>query len=265
MSWLGVIGNVSVDTATYPDGASYRLVGGAALYVALAASVYRPAAPIAIVGDDLAWLPTDERLAALDLAALSVTNGASCVFDLRYDAAGRLAGVDCEYGVAVELTEHALSEIGRHERYHVCCRRPLDVRRVLEHLSGHCVTLDFYLSSAADLLAAAQPFLQNASTIFVNATEAELLARVVSLDQLPAVVVSDAEREVRLLHYGEVAARVEPSHVHAVEVTGAGDTLAGAFLAHQATGCDDHEALERAVVAAAASVQHPGVTLPALG
>lgn len=263
MSWLGVIGNISVDTASYPDGATYRQVGGAALHVALAAaSVAEGAvAPIAVVGEDLAWIIRDDRFGALDLASLSVTAGRSCAFNLRYDEAAQLAGIDCDYGVSTGLTRHALSVIGQHNQHHVCCRHPLDVAAVLERLAGCSFSVDFYVSSASTLVVDAAPFLTGASLIFVNAAEAERLADVMDIARLPAVVISDGSRTAQLLRYGRAVAEAEPDVVKPVEVTGAGDTLAGTFLAHRASGCDDQQALRPAVAAATDAVQHMGLPL----
>lgn len=251
MTWLGVIGNISLDTASYPDGSTYRQLGGAALHVALAAaSAAKGAAvaPIAVVGDDLAWITTDDRLAALQLASLSVT-------------AGRLIGIDCDYGVSTDLTRHALSVIGQHDQYHVCCRHPLDASAVLERLGGHSFSVDFYVSSASTLIVDAAPFLTGAALVFVNTAEAELLADVMDIARLPAVVVSDGSRTARMLRNGHVVAWAEPAAVEAVEVTGAGDTLAGTFLAHRANGSDDQQALRYAVAAATDAVLHMGLPL----
>jgi sugar/nucleoside kinase (ribokinase family) len=264
MTWLGVIGNISLDTTSYPDGSTHRQLGGAALHVALAAASAADrgaVAPIAVVGDDLAWIRTDDRLAALDVASLSVTAGRSCAFNLRYDDTAQLTGIDCDYGVSTGLTRHALSVIGQHDQYHVCCRHPLDAPAVLERLAGWCFSVDFYVSSASAFVVNAAPLLTGASLIFVNAAEAELLADVVDIARLPAVVVSDGSRTARMLRHGRVVAQAEPAAVEALEVTGAGDTLAGTFLAHRANGCDDQQALRYAVAAATDAVQHMGLPL----
>jgi hypothetical protein len=132
---LGVIGNISHDVISYPDGRRFAVLGGAALRVALAASrAGMAAAPIAVIGDDLAPLVGDERLAALDLASIGVIPGRSCSFHLNYDGDGQLAAAEYDFGASRELTDHALSVLGQHDRYHVCCRRPLDVPLILDRL-----------------------------------------------------------------------------------------------------------------------------------
>jgi hypothetical protein len=145
MSSLGVVGNISQDWAYYSDGRVYKTLGGAALHVALAAAqAGLRAAPVAVVGDDLTWVMDDDRFSLIDLTSVRVRSGPSCVFHLCYDAAGQLGDVECDYGVSTSLTAHALSVIGLHDQYHVCCRRPLDVPRVLARCTEKPSSPDFY-------------------------------------------------------------------------------------------------------------------------
>lgn len=266
MSTLGVIGNISRDLVNYPDGRRFTLLGGAALHVALAASrAGLPAAPISVIGDDLEPLLDDRRLVTLDLASVKVAPGGSCTFRLSYGQDGQLAEAESAFGVAVKLTEHAQSALGRYDRYHVCCRRPLDVALMLRHLtSNDCnFSADFYLASVVDLIPAVAALLPNARTVFVNAAEFTVLSKAIDPGCLPAIVISDGPRLVTLLRHGQVAATVQPPHALVTEVTGAGDALAGTFLAATAQGLADVEALQMAVSAATMAIRDPGISLNA--
>src|SRR5262245_8637759 len=110
---VGVIGNVSIDTARYPDGQTYQLLGGAALHVALAASQAGLApSPISVVGSDLTYqLRSDPRLRSLDLAHVLAVPGRDCRFDLTYDRDGQVSAVHSDYGIAHALTRHALAVV----------------------------------------------------------------------------------------------------------------------------------------------------------
>ena len=135
MRTLGVIGNISRNLVSYPDGRKFTLLGGAALHVALAASrAGVVAAPISVIGDDLEPLLDDRRLAALDLASVKIVPGMSCTFRLNYDQDGQLAPAESDFGAAATLTCHALSALSRYDSYHVCCRRPLDAALILRCL-----------------------------------------------------------------------------------------------------------------------------------
>jgi sugar/nucleoside kinase (ribokinase family) len=258
---LAVLGNISRDQAIYPDGRRFGLLGGAALYVAHAACRAGMAcALVSVIGADLDWIRSDPRLAGLDLSHVATREEPSCAFTLTYTAAGTLASIDCSFGAAESLTSHCLTAIGHHDHYHVCCRRPLDVVPVLGRLArdGLAFSTDFHLASADELIQAALPFLPLASAVFVNTAEFTTLAALIDPACLAAVVVSDGPREARLMRHGHITAAIQPPGAPLVEATGAGDSLAGTFLAAHAAGLGDHAALRTAVLAATQAIQVPG-------
>ena len=266
MRTLGVIGNISRDLVSYPDDRKFTLLGGAGLHVALAASrAGVPAAPISVIGNDLEPLLHDRRLATLDLASVKIVPEMSCTFRLNYDQDGRLAQAECDFGAAANLTCHALAALGRHDSYHVCCRRPLDVALILHRLVSKArhFSADFYLASAVELIPAAAALLPNASTVFVNAAELTVLADTIDLARLPAIVISDGPRLVTFMRHGQVVAVLQPPNAIVTEVTGAGDTLAGTFLAAIEQGLADIDALQTAVSAATGAIRDPGISLTA--
>lgn len=264
METLGVIGNISRDVAIYSGNPGAEMLGGAALHVALAAAhAGLPAAPVTVIGADLEWITQDPRLAALDLRNVEIVPGRSCEFRLTYGSHGDLTGTEASYGAAEHLTGHALSVIGAHSACHVCCRQPLDTPLVLDRLvaEGTPFSIDFHLASASVTMPAVQPALALARTVFVNAAEFAVLAHITDPATLGRVVISDGPHPAVVLRHGRVASSAMPPAVRAVEVTGAGDTLAGAFLAASARGLDDAAALTAAVSAATESVCRPGLRI----
>lgn len=263
---LAVIGNISLDHAVFPGGGRHTAVGGAALHISLAATAAGlPATPVAVTGDDLRWLPTDPSLARLDWSGGGISAGKSAAFTLTYDADGDLAGIRAEHGVAAVLTGHALQRIETccDDAYHVCCRTPLDIGRVLGALAHRnaLFSIDFIISSAAAAIPAAAEHFRRARVVFANAAEHHLLASAVPMDDLPAVVVSDGPRTARLYRHGRLTATADPPPVPATRVTGAGDTLVGAFLAALAVGHRDEAALQQAVTAASAHTTGPAIAV----
>jgi len=261
---LGVIGNISRDHVIYPDGRHAELLGGAALHVALAATrAGLPSAPVAVIGSDLGWIRDDVRLAATDLSCVEVVSGRSCSFLLAYDENGHLTGTDSSFGVATQLTRHALDVVGRHQSYHVCCRRPLDVAVVLGRLAdgGIPFSVDFHIASMAVTMPTAGAALAHATAVFVNAAEYATLRRITDPERLRTIVISDGPRSVTMLRSGRAIASVLPPEARVIEVTGAGDTLAGTFLAARARGLGDEPSLEAAVSAAAEAVSGPGLPI----
>jgi len=238
------------------------MLGGAALYVARAAARAGLAtAPISVIGSDLGWIRGDPRLRGLDLSDVKEVPGQSCAFRIMYTSGGELTSVGCSYGVTESLTDHCLSVIGHHERYHVCCRRPLRVGAVLRRLAtaGLTFTVDFHITSADELIRAAAPFLPDAVAIFVNATEFSILTTVLDPSRLATVVISDGPHEAVVLRQGRTAASIRPPWTLPVDVTGAGDTLAGTYLATVSRGLRHADALEAATVAASQSVGTAGI------
>jgi sugar/nucleoside kinase (ribokinase family) len=235
-------------------------VGGGALRVATAAAgAGLPAAPVSLVGEDLPGLLADLSRAGLNTDAVKIAAGPSARFTMTYNHEGELIGVTGDTGVAAGLTAHALSWIARSRpgTYHVCCRRPLDIHRVLEALTRHgaAVSVDFYLPSAAESMAAAAEFLPHTRYVFVNQAEYEILTSTIAPRALPGVLVTDGPRPALLLRHGRRSARVVPAQVAVRCPTGAGDTVTGTFLAAQATGDTDQRALERAVTTATTYVR----------
>jgi sugar/nucleoside kinase (ribokinase family) len=261
---LAVLGNISRDQAIYPDDRRFELLGGAALHVARAAyHAGMTCALVSVIGADLDWMRSDPRLAGLDLSHVATREEPSCAFTLTYTATGTLASIDCSFGAAESLTSHCLTAIGHHGHHHVCCRRPLDIATVLARLTrdGLAFSTDFHLASAGELIRAALPFLPFASTVFVNTAEFATLAALIDPGRLAAVVISDGPREARLMRHGRITAAIQPPGARVVEATGAGDSLAGTFLAAQTAGLGDHAALRSAVFAASRAIQAPGLII----
>lgn len=267
MTRLAVIGNISVDTAIYPDCRRTTL-GGAALHVALAATrAGLAAAPVSVIGTDLDHIRADRRFDAIDWSATATREGRSTSFTLTYNAQGELAELDADYGVAATLTEHAVARIRARldDTYHVCCRRPLAVGAVLDALSrgARPFSVDFMVSSAQQAIATAAPLVHRADAVFVNTTEYDLLTTAVPTELLPMVIVTDGPRPVRLYREGRLEASVTPPSTTAIELTGAGDTLTGTFVAARASGQPESTALQRAVLAATHHIATPGLAVDA--
>ncbi len=265
---LDVIGNISRDLTHYPDHRGGSRLGGAALFLSLAAAkAGRRAAPVCVLGSDLAHLPEAPGLDTLDWSARIQVDGMSTTFALEYDLQGELVAVGTDYGVAEALTEHALRHVDLHPRgtYHVCCRRPLDVAAVLGRLAGNGAdfSVDFFLPSAEAMIRAAARWLPKATTLFVNAAEYRLLEQVIDCGTLPEVVITDGPRAAVIRRFGRQVASAVPPPRPPREVSGAGDTLAGTFLAHRSQGATTAQALAEATAAAARYVAAPSLPIPA--
>lgn len=257
---LGVVGNISFDEATYSDGTTHRFLGGAALHVALAATARGlVAAPIAVVGHDLSALLPTLRARGVRTEALRCVDEPSCRFRILYTVDGDVAEVHSSFGAAYRLTEHALTQLHRYGQYHVCCRRPLDFARIVDALHGRPYSVDVYSPNPETLAGMPASLFHAASTVFTNRREFALLDNHADLRSCARVVVTDGSRPARVLSYGTEVAVATPPSVDAVEVTGAGDTAAGSFLAAVSRGLTDESALQMAMADAADAVQRVGL------
>lgn len=266
MSQVGVVGNISIDRSNRNGISATTSIGGAALYFALgAARAGLASRPLSLVGTDLNDIREDPLLSILDLSGVRTVAGRSAIFTLTYDSNGVLVDSDADYGVSVHLTTHALEQIRADcdSYYHVCCRRPLEIDKVLNFLvyAAKSFSLDFFLPSAADSIVVAASALPMAHMVFVNSAEYDLLIDTVPTRRLREVLVTDGSRPAKLIRSGRCVARVNPPRVTTVDVTGSGDTLAGTFLAARAAGLDDAVALEWAVYAASRHAALPAIQL----
>jgi len=262
---LAVIGNISRDVSAYPDGRRHANLGGAALHIALAAArAGLDAAPVSVIGNDLSWIFASRRLQAITLESVAVVNGASCAFHLTYDERGDLVDVTASYAAAEHLTGHVLRVLDKYQRFHVCCRRPLDAARVLPAIieRGAPFTVDFMTSSAADYLPAVAHLLSRAAMVLTSDAEHQLLTAALDPGTLPAVTVTRGAGTTTLYRYGQPSATAQPPPIVAVDLTGAGDTFTGRLLAALAAGAADQDALSAAVAAASKKVAFPQHVLP---
>lgn len=268
MARLAVIGNISIDHRVYPDGVRDPALGGAALYIALAATHAGLAArPVSVIGTDLQGLARHPQLTRLDLTGVAMASGTSATFTLTYDGQGDLTSTDAEYGAATHLTNHVLRHLwDQHDDvYHVCCRRPLDVSRILHAVGPRPFSVDFTLPSAQPLIAATMPYLPRAQAVFVNSAEYRVLAKQLPVEALASVVITDGPRVVQLFRRGRLVEAIAPPTTTPIEFAGAGDTLVGTFLALREAGHDEANALQAAVTAASVHTTRPALHLPAKG
>ncbi|MER7467882.1 carbohydrate kinase family protein [Streptomyces sp. NPDC097981] len=267
MTRLSVIGNISRDLTSYPDGRRSHQLGGAALHTALAAShAGADTALVSVIGQDLAPLARSTGHPRLDWSMLCVAPESSAIFTLIYDEQDRLVSTEADYGAAAGLTSHAIGHIVDHvgDFFHLSLRRPLQPEPVLAQLvaqrAGYSV--DLFLPSAADMIHDAGPWLPRAAVVFCNTAEYRLLAAACDPTELPLVAVTDGPSPARLLRHGRLIVEARPPQATPSEVTGAGDTFAGTFLARWLDGRPAAHALASAVHAAARHLTTPAIPLP---
>jgi sugar/nucleoside kinase (ribokinase family) len=99
--------------------------------------------------------------------------------------------------------------------------------------------------------------MRHADIAFMNRTEGEILRDITA--EIPMVVLKRDAEGAELLVHGARHAFVPAPAVSVVDVTGAGDVVAGTFLASLVSGKGAEEALSAAVHAASQSITKEGI------
>ena len=86
MSKLVIVGTVAFDAIETPFGKTDKIIGGAATYIALAASYFtKPINMVSVVGDDFPKENHNILSKYLDLQGLAINKGKTFRYDGKYD------------------------------------------------------------------------------------------------------------------------------------------------------------------------------------
>lgn len=259
---LLVTGSVAVDSVTTPHGRVEEVLGGSAVYFAVAASQYVPVRLVAVVGDDF---PDEFRrvLASrdIDLTGLEVRKGSR-----TFRWTGRFEG-DMSCAETVEVQLNVLAEeasrfppaFADSDAVFLANTHPTLQREVLSQLSSPnlvvCDTMNHWIDEQRDSLLQT---LRLVTGVIINDGEARQLTGRVNLieagDEILAlgpkfVMIKKGEHGALLMTAG--GAFPMPAFPARVvrDPTGAGDSFAGGVMGYLAEqGRQDTDTLRRAMV-----------------
>ncbi len=259
---LLVTGSVAVDSVTTPHGRVEEVLGGSAVYFAIAASQHVPVRLVAVVGDDF---PDEFRrvLASrdIDLTGLEVRKGSR-----TFRWTGRFEGdMSCAETVEVQLNvlaeeasrfPHAFADS---DAVFLANTHPTLQREVLSQLNSPslivCDTMNLWIDEQRDSLLQT---LRLVTGVIINDGEARQLTGRVNLieagDEILAlgpkfVMIKKGEHGALLMTAG--GAFPMPAFPARVvrDPTGAGDSFAGGVMGYLAEqGRQDTDTLRRAMV-----------------
>lgn len=259
---LVIIGNISQDIASYGEIRTKPFWGGAGLNICLSATrTGRRPKLISVVGEDGSELlaQLEERI---DTSLVKVLKGETSRFVMQYSEDGTLQSIDCYFGVARHLNLHFQSLELPYAHYHVCCRRPVSPKHILQRItpSGFPFSLDFILTSAAQEITQVVKWIQNVKYVFVNRQEFEILKNLTDIRKIDKLVITYGKGPVRVLEFGqEVLCQPCPVVEEFSDVTGAGDVFIGVFLASQLEGDSLHDSINQAICTAQKSIGSSGI------
>jgi len=243
---LVVVGSVAYDGVETPHGRVERMLGGAATYIALAASYFTQVRVVAVVGDDFAQADTDLLASrGIDLEGLERVHGKTFFWSGKYSD-----DMNDRVTLATELNVFAnfqpkLPESYRNARYlllvNIQPSLQRNVREQMKHvrLAGGD-TMNFWISDFREELLET---IKRWDFLLINDHEARMLSRETNLRKAAAKIL-DMGPHTLVIKRGEFGAIlfrrdsyfIVPGYLleNVFDPTGAGDCFAGGFIGYLA-------------------------------
>lgn len=256
-----VVGSLAYDDVRTPVASREGVLGGAASYFAMAASLYAPVRLVGVVGDDFRAVDV-LRLAArgIDLAGLERRAGRSFrwrgTYDFGLDTAETL---NTDLGVFADWVPRIPPAFRESELVFLANIHPEIQLATLEQMRGPRLvaldTMNYWIEHARDALVRV---IGRVDVVSVNEGEARQLCGTLSLLRAAREILALGPRVVVIKQGEHGAALFTPSGSfwapawpleEVVDPTGAGDTFAGGFVGRLAQEpVIDEGALRRAVL-----------------
>jgi len=273
-----IIGYANHDVNRFSDGTEQFCVGGGGYFAALAASRVVPdAALVTRVGEDFNLAPLMDRVVS---DAVSVIPGGKTALSLQnyhnpHDLTDR--SIDLQPGVNPGITASDIPDtwISNASVILVSTMMPAQQREIVEALVAKkraetrslegvsirlpVIAVDSDLCWLKDEESAREvrAMMRHADIAFMNRTEGEILQDLIP--QIPLVVLKRDSEGAELLVRGKRQVFVPAPEVSVVDVTGAGDVVAGTFLASLVSNHNPDASLIAAVQAASQSITKEGI------
>jgi len=254
---VAFVGDIALNEDRTPHGSKVS-PGGAAYYSMVGASFFTPEVGIvAKIGQDFDTELLERR--NIDTAGVRQTEGDTCRFILT-QYTDNTRDFSAERGVAEEVDTSIFPEQYWKAPYiHLPTQLPEHALHWLSFLEGHGnVSADPFEAFVREYPDLTRLMLEKADFIFINEEEYALLRATTSSLADKPVVLKKGPKGAMYMSPEETYTFPAPK-VKALETTGAGDVLAGAFLAQLANGLSIPLALENAIAIASISVTQFGV------
>ena len=262
-----VVGSVAYDGLETPHGRVDRILGGAATYIALAASYFAPVKIVAVVGDDFAQEDFDFLAARnIDLSGLERVRGKTFFWQGVYSAdMNDRTTLRTDLNVFADFSPKLPPEYKEQPYLLLGNIQPALQRSVLEQMKRPRLvggdTMNYWINDYRDELLAT---LRGWDFLLINDSEARLLSGEYNLrraarrilDMGPnTLVIKRGEYGAILFHHDHFF--IVPGYLleEVFDPTGAGDCFAGGFVGYLAQcgfdlkdGNVDRRALSRAVI-----------------
>lgn len=261
MSTILVVGSLAYDDVQTPVEHRTNVLGGAASYFAIAASLYAPVRLVGVIGDD--FLEKDvERLRSrgIDLSGLERRPGTSFRWLGKYDYAMNTAEtINTDLGVFADWKPRVPAQFADSEFVFLANIDPeIQLATLRSMRAPKAIALDtmnYWIDHKRDALL---EVLSHVDIVSVNESEARQLCDTISVPKAARDILALGPRAVVVKRgeYGSVLFTRSFSFWspafpfdEVTDPTGAGDSFAGGFLGHLAeSGSVDDRALRRATL-----------------
>jgi sugar/nucleoside kinase (ribokinase family) len=261
VSSILVVGSLAYDDVRTPSGGRDDVLGGAASYFAIAASLYAPVRLVGVVGDDFREEDvTRLRDRGIDLAGLERRPGRSFRWKGTYDFALDTAEtINTDLGVFGGWRPQVPPAFGDSEFVFLANIHPeIQLATLAQVRAPKAVALDtmnYWIEHERDALVRV---IREVDIVSINEGEARQLCETFSMIRAAREILALGPK-VLLVKRGEHGATLFMDGAmfwapavpleEVVDPTGAGDTFAGGFLGHLAeSGTVDGASLRRAVL-----------------
>ena len=263
---ITIVGHLNIDINRYPNKPDEILPGGAAYFVALAASLLNSSVGVVTaLGTDfpVETLGKRVRMDGAKKVDIEASKSIQTYFDVN-DPGKR--DLELFQGAAQLLKPEDIPAAWMHDSkwIHVATMPPAIQLPFMKFLREQnvkaTVSVDTDISFMKD--EANRPIIEEsfklADIVFINRYEYEILKD--KLGEFPVVVVKKDADGALLFKKGIQVAEAKAPSTDCVDATGAGDIFAGTYIAEIVNGKNEEEALAKAVEQATTSVSKPGVT-----
>src|SRR5437870_1396799 len=260
------VGHLAWNRDRTPHG-DHTAVGGSALYCALGTCVGDPhrVGVVAPIGRDFDVAPL--RRLGVDCTGVRAFHGRTPLFVITQRPDGG-RDFEADWGVAAQVRLHIFPRrYLEAEHVHLCTAPPAQqlawigwLRRQRPEMT---ISIDTFEAFVHQYPTASRRACLAADLVFLNQEESDALGWTLPEGRAAATVLKRGPHGVDYFDRAQQM-RIETAQVPAIDTTGAGDVLAGSFLALRTLGLAPAVALPHAVRIATASVQSFGVETVAL-
>lgn len=242
---LTVFGTMALDTTRTPFRTEVRILGGAATFASLAASVFTKTSMVAVIGEDM----PDENIASLKSKGIdtkgivTVRGGRTFHYDSSFDynLSNRTTN-KTELNVVSDFDPVIPGEYAKSKYVYLANNDPRQNIKVLRHFDSPrmvvCDTIEYWIQTARENVV---KMMGMTDGVVINDNEARLLCKEENLSKCAKKIMSFGPK-FAIIKKGEHGAilfdkeQVFPAAAFFLDEisdpTGAGDSFAGGFVGH---------------------------------